>query len=214
LDLIHYGPGLSEKGGGRLFSAIREWLSSQGTIDENKADLVQFMRLRRWGSGIHLLQCTIPAASLVLTATGFIAPWGDIVMNNMPLELYTPEPLLWEWNPQFQCGTAGLAHAILIGLNLGLIRANLHLLFKEESASKVIDSLEEYSTANMAHVKTSDPHLLFGRTRPHAPDRLTKRLMRAKSLLERLRKAAKRPELTVEVLKEIEQRYNSLAQTL
>ena len=181
LDIVHTGSELTRRCRNRLISKIRQWLRECGAWDGEHPVPIQFLPLARWHSGIHSLQCVIPAASLFLTATGFIASWGKEVVRKVPLERYQPEISHWEANPQFQIGAAGLATGIIIGLNLELIRSALNITFNSYAIGAEIT---EYCEQAMEELKVTSNTLLLGYPGPGGSRLLGKRLRRVGELLE------------------------------
>jgi hypothetical protein len=131
LDLLYTGADLDSGEYQKIRAVVCSWLEKEGQKAIEWEARIQIHAVRQWAGGIHLLQCIIPAACIFLTAAGAINPWsvGPDPLDDGPLQFFPPPEHAWEWNPQFRSGASGLAHAMLIWLNLNVIRAHLQKLF-------------------------------------------------------------------------------------
>ncbi|QFP75037.1 hypothetical protein [Deinococcus sp. AJ005] len=107
--------------------------------------------LRSWAGSLHLLQCVVPEASMFVTAGGSIRSWSVLPAKDSgrsEIRLFAPPDKVWEWNPQFRSGAAGMAHGLLVWLNLNLLQIRLEKTVggdDENTSWKLPESLDPNS---------------------------------------------------------------------
>jgi hypothetical protein len=130
LDFVYSGPQLSQI----EHSTVRETIlvglqmaSNMGNTGISWLEKIVLQPLERWTGGIQSLQCVIPAASVFITASGPIATWHDPkTSRTLYLDFYTPPEEVWEWNPQFRVGSAGLGLGTLVWIKQLLLAFVVH----------------------------------------------------------------------------------------
>ncbi len=199
LDLVYSGAEIDDAYQSRVMDTVEKWVNKITSFTDSWKERVQLHSMRGWTSGIHLLQCVIPAASTFVASRGTINPWGiaglgeGFSLKVDELKLYEPDSRAWDLNPQYNAGSSGPAHAFLIRLNLCLLNERLRMLFtvgnQAPSDSKNITDFIDATLASAIRLKFP-----FGRVNPNAKDRVSRRLERTAKLASGLDDAAKIPE--------------------
>jgi len=183
LDFVYTGPTLKKGDQDHVIERIQQWASTSFEERQNWVTRVQLHSLRTWTSGIHLLQCVVPASSTFLTGQGPINPWfieNELSADQLSL-LFPPEEV-WEFNPQFRNGSSGFAHAVLIWLNLTLIVARLRRVFLPPPPPSFSSSVMEGYRMQIE----ANPRIAFGYIRRGSANRLSRRLLHAETLIAQL----------------------------
>ncbi len=186
LDFVYTGQPLTRNEQDQAIERIQHWALTSSEKWRDSSISVQLHSLRIWTSGIHMLQCVVPASSTFLTGRGPINPWSmknELIADQ--LSLFSPPEEVWEFNPQFRNGSSGLAHAVMIWLNLTLIAARLRTLFlprvPPSFSRRVMDGYRTQIETNT--------RIAFGYIRPWSADRLSHRILHAETLIAQLSQA-------------------------
>jgi hypothetical protein len=137
-----------------------------------------------------LLQCVIPAAGLFLTPGGLISPWNVREQFVHGLEVFLPESRVWRLNPQFLDETLGVAHGLLICLNLHLIAARLSQEFPESLSTPLHGSVRRC----LEQLQRAEPQPLRPYITASVRARIERRVQRAEALQVGLTEEARRQE--------------------
>ena len=161
LDLLYAGPPLDGNGSRAVRRVVEAWLGSLAGSKDKPAPKVRMHPIREWANGIHLLQCVIPAANAFLTQSGVIDPWASPGERlDGELQIFVPPPHVWPLNPHYRSGEAGLASALLIWLNLMLLRERVRILIEvsePEPVWQLPDSLRAVPQIQKMAIIFDDP---------------------------------------------------------
>lgn len=171
---------------------INQWLK------DNKYELINIdlKSIDKQISLIHLIQCVIPANSILISEFGIIDAWnGSEQILNKDFDIYLLDnENLWRLNPQYVCSSNGIGLGFLIYVNSMLM---LQLL-DNKSNIKWKNKIQQLSSYE-------NDKILFGLNKEDDRyKRFSKRLKRAEELLGRLRKR----NLNFQIIEDIKARYH------
>jgi hypothetical protein len=136
LDVLYTGP-RSGSHAHHVQQTVDNWFERKRPPDQCAIlpRPVQLRHLREWPGRLLWLQCIVPAAQLAVTTHGQIDPWEKqgAATKLVKLDIHVPPPAVWEANPQWWPGQAGVLDGALVALNLAVLTMRLKQEFRKDA---------------------------------------------------------------------------------